>query len=78
MTVRAADAQKAVLQTAALQIVFELALHMYRQRPLARRQMRYERWVVLFNELLQERLRGPVTRSFARTRGPSAGVLAGQ
>ena len=78
MTVRAANSQEAVLQPAALQIVFELALHMRWQRPLTRRQVRYERRVVLFNELLQERLRGPVTRSFARTRGPSAGVLAGQ
>ena len=76
--VRAANAQKAVLQATALEIVFELGLHMYRQRPLTRRQMRYERRVVLFNELIQERLLGPVTRIFARTRGPSAGVLAGQ
>ena len=76
MTVCTADSQKAVLQPAALEIGFELALYVRRQRPLTRRQMRYERRVVLFNELLQERLRGPVTRSFARTRSPS--VLAGQ
>ena len=51
---------------------------MHRQRPLAPRQMRYERRVVVFNELMQERLLGPVTRLFARTRGPSDGVLACQ
>ena len=78
VTVRAADAQKAVLQATALQIVFELALHMHRQRPLTRRQMRYERRIVLFNELIQERLLGPVTRIFARTRSSSDGVLACQ
>ena len=78
MTVRAANSQEAVLQPAALQIVFELALYVRRQRPLTRRQMRYERWIVGFNQLLQECLLGPVTRIFARTRGPSAGVLAGQ
>ena len=78
MAVRAANSQKAVLQPPALQIVFELALHMHRQRPLARRQVRYERRVVGFNQLIQEGLLGPVTRLFARTRGPSAGVLAGQ
>ena len=77
MTVRAANSQEAVLQPAALEIVFELALHMYRQRPLARRQVRYERRVVGFNQLIQARLLGPVTRIFACTRGPSAGVLAG-
>ena len=76
MTVRAADSQKAVLQPAALEIGFELALHMHRQRPLARRQVRYERRVVLFNELIQECLLGPVPGIFPRTRCPSTGVLA--
>ena len=66
-----------MLQAAALQIVCELALHMRRQGLLTRRQVFYERRVVLFNELIQERLLRPVTRIFARTRGPSAGVLAG-
>ena len=50
---------------------------MHRQGPLTRRQVFYERRVVVFNELIQERLLRPVTRIFARTRGPSAGVLAG-
>ena len=76
MTVRAANSQKAVLQTAALQIVLELALHMRRQRPLTRRQVCHERWVVLFNELIQECLLGPVPGILARTRSPSTGVLA--
>jgi hypothetical protein len=67
-----------MLEAAALQIVCELALHMRWQCPLTRRQVRYKRWVVLLNELIQERLLGPVTRIFARTRGPSDGVLAGQ
>ena len=69
MTVRAANAQEAVFQATAFQIGFELALHMQRQGPLTRRQMRYERRVVRFNQLIQERLLGPVTRLFARTRG---------
>ena len=76
MTVRAANAQEAVLQPAALQIAFELALHMRWQRPLTRRQMLYERRVVGFNQLIQECLLGPVTRLFARTRSPR--VLAYQ
>ena len=37
--------------------------HRHRQCPLTRRQVRYKRWVVLLNELIQERLLGPVTRS---------------
>ena len=78
MTVHTADSQKAVLQPAALQIVFKLALHMRRQRPLTRRQVRYERRVVGFDQLIQERLLRPVTRIFARTCGPSDGILAGQ
>ena len=67
-----------MLQAATLQSGCELALHMHRQCPLTRRQVRYERRVVLLNELVQERLLGPVTRIFARTRGPSDGILAGQ
>ena len=78
MTVGAADAQAAVLQPAALQIVFERALHMRRQRALTRRQMRYERRVVGFNQLLQKRLLGPVPGILARTRSPSTGLLAGR
>ena len=78
MTVRAADAQKAVLQPAALQIVFELALHVRRQCALTRRQMFHERRVVLFNELIQECLLGPVPSILARPRSPSTDVLAGQ
>ena len=78
VTVRAANAQKAELQPAALESGFELALHMRRQCPLTRRQVLCERWVVLFNELIQECLLGPVTSIFAPTRGPSDGVLAGQ
>ncbi|MBI2802688.1 MAG: hypothetical protein HYX63_20820 [Gammaproteobacteria bacterium] len=76
MTVHAAHSQEAVLQTAERQIVFELALHMRRQRPLTRRQVFYESWVVLLNELIQERLVGTVTGILARTRSPSDGVLA--
>ena len=78
MTVRAANAQKAVLQPAALQIVLELALHLPRQCPLTRRQVFYERRIVGFDPLIQEWLLGPVTRLFVRTRSPSTGVLACQ
>ena len=80
VTVGAADAQEAVLQPAALQIVFEFALHMRRQRALTRRQMRYERRVVGFNQLIQQRLLGAVASIFprTRTRTPGDGVLAGQ
>ena len=48
VTVRAANAQEAVLQPATLQIVFELALHMGRQGPLTRCQRFDERRVVGF------------------------------
>ena len=63
-----------MLQAAALQIVFELALHMGRQCPLTRCQMFDERRVGGFNQLIQERLLGPVLGILARTRSPS--VLA--
>ena len=76
MTVCTADSQEAVLQTAALEIVFKLALHMRRQCPTTRRQMLYERRVVGFNQLIQERPLWPVTSIFTRTRSPSTGVLA--
>ena len=59
--VTAADSQEAVLQAAALQIVLKLALHMRRQAALTRRQVCHERRVVGFNQLIQERLLGPVT-----------------
>ena len=77
MTVRAANSQEAVFEAATLQIVFELALHMRRQRPLTRRQVFYERRVVLFSKLIQKRLLGPVTGILARTRSPGDGVRAG-
>ncbi len=78
MTVCTADSQEAVLQTAAIEIVFELALHMRRQCPITRRQMLYERRVVGFNQSIQERPLRPVTSLFTRTRSPNDGVLAGQ
>ena len=78
MTVRAANSQEAVFQAAALEIVFELALHMCRQRAFARRQVFHERRVVSFNQLLQKRLRGPMPSILARPRSPSTGVRAGQ
>ena len=76
MTVRAANAQKAVLQPAALQIVLELALHLPRQCQLTHRQVLYERRVVGVHSLIQKCLPGPVTRLLARTRSPR--VLAYQ
>ena len=76
MTVRAANAQKAVLQPAALQIVLELALHLRRQCQLTRRKVFYERRVVGFDPLIQERPLGPATSLFARPRSPR--VLACQ
>ena len=76
MTVGAADSQEAMLQPATLQIVFELALHMCRQRALTRREVFYERRVVGVNQLIQQCLLGSVTGILARTRSPSDGVLA--
>ena len=78
MTVRTADSQEAVFQAAALQIIFEFTLHVRRQRPLTRCQVFDERRVVGFDQLIQERLLRPVPDVLARTRSPSAGVLAGQ
>ena len=78
VTVRAASAQKAVLQPAALQPVLERAPHMPRQCQLTRRQVLYERRVVGFDPLIQECLLGSVTSIFASARSPSAGVLACQ
>ena len=40
--------------------------------------LRWPRRVVDCNQLIQKRLRGPVTRICACTRGPSTGVLDGQ
>ena len=67
-----------MLKAATLQSGCELALYMPRQPPFMCRQVLYKRWVVLLNELIQACLLGPVTRIFARTRGPSDGVLGGQ
>ena len=49
---------------------------MRRQRPLTRSQVLHERRVIGFNQLIQERLLGPVTGILARPRSPSDGVLA--
>jgi acyl-CoA synthetase (AMP-forming)/AMP-acid ligase II len=42
------------------------------------RQVFHERWVILFNELIQERPLRPVPNILAPMRSPSAGILAGQ
>ena len=62
----------------ALEIVFELALHMRRQHAFARRQVFDERRIVGFNPLIQERLLGAVTDILARTRSPGDDVRACQ
>jgi hypothetical protein len=54
MATIAADAEKAVLETAALEVLLELLLDIRRQAPALGRQVRFERGVIFLNELRKE------------------------
>ena len=60
-------APESVFQTVALQKILERALHMSRQRPLTRRQVLHERWVVAVNHLLGVPARASEERIRRRT-----------
>lgn len=55
-----AHPQKAMFQPAAFEVILELALHIARQLPVPLRQMGDEGRVVLLNNLVEQRLFGPV------------------
>jgi len=60
MAALAAHPQKAVLETPALELVFELPLNVARQRPVLGRQLGSEGQVVLFDDPVEQGLLGPV------------------
>jgi hypothetical protein len=58
----ALHAQETVLESPALEIRIELPLNVFRQRPAGRLAGGEKRWVMRFDELIEERLLGPVPR----------------
>ena len=66
----AAHPQKAMLQAAAAQVVLEFLLHVVRQGALLLGHVGEDRRVVLFDDLVEERVLGAVALVRGRTPGP--------